>query len=363
MPDTADSQEAVEVETDGVTVRKTLVTEEFPVPTVRFELESARDIAVTVRLREYVPNEFSMDAIGFHPDYESDNWTAYQDRRIEFVRDLEPDETAVTIYGIRSEDDADLAAFMVEPEIVDVEAKDAGEAVEEIVDPGRDQALRESIAPDEPTEADADVPAEVPTPEEAPAAEEPSEPAPASTGSVAARLAEELREDTIDDDDRAFIREELGLDISASTEAQLRHLQTRVEDVLGYANDLADLIDQGGAQRLNDIEDDLDVLRESVTSHTDDVNRVRDEVADVRATVEEVKTDVGNLAETTATASTDAADAKATVDEIADDIESLDTRLEGVQRSLDELDAAVDEVVTWRNQLGQLFGGQGEGPE
>jgi hypothetical protein len=114
------SQEAVEVSADGITVRKSFETDDFAVPTITFRIRSRRDDPVSLRLSEPIPESFSMDSVGFHPEYESDNWTAYEDHTVEFERSLAPEEELITVYGIRIDDPSDAAAFMTAPEITAV---------------------------------------------------------------------------------------------------------------------------------------------------------------------------------------------------------------------------------------------------
>ncbi len=121
---TSDADDVVEVTTGGVTVTKSYTADEFPVPAVRFEFESEHDEPVEVRLAEDIPESFPMDSVGFHPDYHSDQWTAFQDNHVQFVGNVDPDEPLVTVYGIRLSEDTDPGAFLSEPTIT-VEGDDA----------------------------------------------------------------------------------------------------------------------------------------------------------------------------------------------------------------------------------------------
>jgi len=81
-----------------------------------YELSSSREESVRVRIVDRIPESFPMDCIGFHPEYESDNWTAYKDHRVEFERVLDPGEAVETVFGIR-DDDPDLDGFLGAPVI------------------------------------------------------------------------------------------------------------------------------------------------------------------------------------------------------------------------------------------------------
>jgi len=141
-----DSARTVSVDEDGIAVRKSFVTDEFQVPAVSFRLHSRREEPVTVRLTDTIPESFPMERIGFHPDHGSEDWTAYDDNRVEFEREIAPDEEVRTIYGIRAED-PDADAFLSTPSIgtaaesADLEAVvggDDGDAVREVLSGDRE---------------------------------------------------------------------------------------------------------------------------------------------------------------------------------------------------------------------------------
>jgi hypothetical protein len=142
------------VESDGIRVEKSFTRDDFPVPAVTFELTSARDTAVTVRLVDTIPEAIGMEAIGFHPAYGSEHWTAYSDHRVEFERTLAPDEAVETVYGVRV-DDPDPTVFLTEP-TVDTASRDA--EIEDVLGPDGAARVREALSTGqkglEPLEAD-----------------------------------------------------------------------------------------------------------------------------------------------------------------------------------------------------------------
>jgi len=162
----------VSVATDGVTVVKSYESEKFPVPAIAFEISSDREDAVALVLTDEIPDEFTMDRIGFHPDYDSDNWTAYQDQRVRYARTLEAGAAVTTVYGIRLDDEGDSTAFLDEPAVdvtpldeVDEDADRPGVVVDEsdlddIVPAERTAVVREAIAEDEPVPGLDDGPAD-----------------------------------------------------------------------------------------------------------------------------------------------------------------------------------------------------------
>ena len=110
-----DVDRTVSVSDDDVRVEKSFARDEFPVPAIKFRITAEGDAPAHVRLVDRIPEEFPMEGVGFHPDYGSDNWTAYKDHRIEYERTFEPGESTVTVYGIRLDDRADVAGFLTEP--------------------------------------------------------------------------------------------------------------------------------------------------------------------------------------------------------------------------------------------------------
>jgi hypothetical protein len=139
---------------DGVTVSKSLDTEGFPVPTVTFDIVSDREDHVLLRIVDRIPESFPMDSVGFHPEYGSENWTAYPDQRVEYEREIAPDESVTTIYGIRLDDTDEAEQFLGDPEVETLTPGDeSGDADEE----GLGDSTIADIAPPERTEVVRDV--------------------------------------------------------------------------------------------------------------------------------------------------------------------------------------------------------------
>ncbi len=135
------------VEEDGIRVEKSFTDDAFPVPAVMYDLSSSREDAVRVRIVDRIPDEFPMDRVGFHPDYESENWTAYKDHRVEFERVLEPGDSVETVFGIR-DDDPDLEGFLGAPVIEHVPV---GEEIEDVLGTSETDAVREVLSGDRET--------------------------------------------------------------------------------------------------------------------------------------------------------------------------------------------------------------------
>ncbi len=135
------------VDEDGIRVEKSFTDDAFPVPAVMYELSSTREDPVRVRIVDRIPEPFPMDRIGFHPEYESENWTAYKDHRVEFERVIDPGEEIETVFGIR-DDDPDLDGFLETPVIEHVPV---GEEIEDVLGAGDTDAVREVLSGDRST--------------------------------------------------------------------------------------------------------------------------------------------------------------------------------------------------------------------
>lgn len=101
----------------GISVEKSFEDDRFPVPAIRFVIRSDREERTEVRLTDSIPEEIPMEHIGFHPDYESEHWTAYKNHRVRFEHTIEPGEEITTVYGIRDHDGIDPDSFLDEPSI------------------------------------------------------------------------------------------------------------------------------------------------------------------------------------------------------------------------------------------------------
>ena len=141
------AEPATTVDEDGIRVEKSFTDDAFPVPAVMYELSSAREDPVRVRIVDRIPESFPMDRIGFHPEYESENWTAYKDHRVEFERVLDPGDAIETVFGIR-DDNPDLDGFLGTPVIEHVPV---GEEIEDVLGTGDTDAVREVLSGDRTT--------------------------------------------------------------------------------------------------------------------------------------------------------------------------------------------------------------------
>lgn len=285
MSQSSRSSEPITVERDGVSVTKRLLTDEFPVPTIEFELASTLDQPVEVVLREYIPDGFSLEAVGFHSEYGSDHWSAYQDSRIEYSRTIDPNEMVRTIYGLRLGDESEATAFMGEPELVSVQAVQAGGVQSGDADTSSSATATSTTTTDEPVETTIDI-------DDLPA------------GAIAEALASEFRAGEVDEEDREAIQEALDLDLSESAEARFRQLQSRVEDLIAYTDLIEEFLDEGGPkERFDEFDERITELSESMadleesTPDGADLEELHDRIDELDAVVSDIEEWRGQLGE------------------------------------------------------------------
>lgn len=352
------------VEEDGVRVEKSFTDDAFPVPAVTFDLSSRREDAVRVRIVDRIPDEFPMDRVGFHPDYESENWTAYKDHRVEFERVLEPGESVETVFGIR-DDDPDLDGFLGTPviehvpvgeEIGDVLGSGETDAVREVLAGDRDtlpgmekESLDEPASEDEPAD-EADTDGEATESDEDADSDEPDvggpEPRTVADGTIAAVTRREDAEDDegtgesdVDETDEAT--EETHVDADGDAHDEAGHAGSADEDGAsvggGVAAALAEEIRSGAVE-----EDDMEVLRSELDlgvprSVDVRISRLQSSVSDIEAYADALAEFIDE--EGTAREVLDGLDAR--VDDVESTVDALDTRVAAGERAHGEL---VDEV-------------------
>jgi archaellum component FlaC len=115
----------IAVREGGVEVVKSYESERFPVPAMLFRIRSEREEPVEVRLADWVPEEVSMDDIGFHPEYGSEFWSV-EGHTLVFERELPAGEDAETVYGLRGPDAENPELFLDDPAIEVRAGRDGG---------------------------------------------------------------------------------------------------------------------------------------------------------------------------------------------------------------------------------------------
>jgi predicted nucleic acid-binding Zn-ribbon protein len=141
----------VYVSNGDVQVEKSFVADEFPVPAIKFRIASDSQESAHVRIVDQIPDDFPMEGVGFHPDFESENWAAYKDHRVEYERTLEPNESVETVYGVRLDKLSEADSFLTEPVLErppvpkEGDERDDDDGVEDILGEDRSQLVRDAL--------------------------------------------------------------------------------------------------------------------------------------------------------------------------------------------------------------------------
>ncbi|MDQ2053663.1 hypothetical protein [Halobellus sp. H-GB7] len=116
MTDLQTEEQRVEKTVNGVTVRKELRETESGITVVVFTLMNGRDDEVAVDLDEPLPEDFSVEKVGLHPEYNSDRWTVTKERLI-FEAIIDGGEGLVTLYGVDVESAEKARPFLTDPQV------------------------------------------------------------------------------------------------------------------------------------------------------------------------------------------------------------------------------------------------------
>ena len=399
----ADIEDIVTTVRDGVTVEKSFEPDDFPVPAIAFTVRSERETAVSILLVESLPDDTAPENIGFHPKYGAEFWDV-DDGTLLFRRDLAPDETYTTVYGLRGGDADDATKFMTEPTLESVEpiAADEYDTTDSAFD---SEELGDLLQTEDDTdersdsdENDADSPSDAANGEHAADEEtdtsdiaanedvdaigsiDTSEPADAAlstdgdedgesteveelelheTGSavvaehdsVVAALAAEIRDGDLDDDDLMALRDALGVDLaSASVEARIEHLQSEVADLEAYSNAFEAFLDEeGDAQTL---------IAEAKEGHEE----VADHLEDLEAQLKDTHSALESRLDAIDERIEERIDSE--LETIRTDLRTLEERLETeanarteIESELERLSIELEGVAEMRDRLTNALGG------
>ena len=283
-----DDEGTIRVSRDGISVEKRLEREAFPVPAVGFEIHAERNTPSTVRLVDPIPESVSPNDVGFHAEYDEDCWRVEDDTAV-FERDVAPGEEHTTFYAIREADVADIESELVDPGLTVTPLPPSDEG---------------PLAADDPiTQTDERPPATDATPRT-----DPETGQLALSGSVASTLAAELRRGSVNEADRAQLRD--ALDLGGDPE----RMESLLADTLAQTEALETALGDGG-----------------------DIPRLLESVSDGMETIQH---DIGDLTDR--------------IDTLDERIESLEDDTEG----LESLEDDVEELTAWRRRMGALFSGE-----
>ncbi len=379
MSDPAPEEAEHTVTVDDITVTKTFTPDDLPVPAVRFLIESHRDSPARVRVSETIPATFSMNSVGFHPDYDAEHWTAYQDKHVVYEREIAAGDTVETVYGIRVEDTEEASAFLTDPEVTVVGAENGPigrtgmpegalsdieePSIESIAPPEETEAVKEMIAEAEAelatdadetgtdhttsltaaettSEGDESQPSSTPSEPElvSPTTEEPPAPSVSpesgthetsqadnqdveaqATESVTTALVNEIEAGEVSEDELTALREALDVTTTNSVDARINHLQSRVEEVAAYRKAMAELLDQQGEEGQFFPEVHAEV--ETLAADVEDLQTVAGDIESLEKRIE-------------------------TLESTVDDLDTIEADLHAVEEELSALDETVTEIQT-----------------
>ncbi len=343
----SDSQayEEVEVTADGISVTKRFEEDEFPVPAIAFEFVSGREEAVRVQLSDRVPEDISVEDLGFHPEYGSEYWEV-DDDRIRFEREIGAGEEYTTVYGIRATGAEDVAQFLSEPSIESIDPPQSG--VDDEVIPDNDDVVRDAIAGereipgldhDEEDIATLDLTDPTDPGGDSGATESGGEGMPEG---IVAAMAEEIRSESVETEDIRLLGRAIDHVVEdeedGSTDARIEKLQSDVADLRAYTDALEEFLDEEGTaeQVIGDFEAQLDEFDDRLG----DIESTTGSVEDVESRMDDLESTVANLEESLE-------EVRSIAEESDDEVQD---RLEGMESDLSELQE-------WQRQIKQTFGG------
>lgn len=108
----ASSKSPGEVTTADVTATKQVNTSSFPHPVIEVEITSNRADPVYIEYAESVPTGASVESVGFHPDYEADQWSVDAEAdALSYTGELPPEQTITTLYAVKPDAEASPEEF------------------------------------------------------------------------------------------------------------------------------------------------------------------------------------------------------------------------------------------------------------
>ena len=396
----SDSQqyEKVSVSSDGVTVDKRFEEDEFPVPAIAFEIQSARSETVTVTIVDAVPEDVAVEDLGFHPEYGSEYWTIDEDQ-ITFERELEAGSEYTTVYGIRATGTDNVEQFLTQPRVEQVDpplegSDDSGGGVvnEEGSDIVRDVISGDSDAVPGLDEEGGEEGEDVETldlkdpnaPEDAGGSGGGGETESGESGgsldlgdadvsTLVGALAAEIRNQNVDADDVKLLRKAFDLadDSGGSVDARIQHLQTEVSDLLAYTGALEEFLDENGTgdeviedfrEQVESFESELQDLRDMTSGHDESLSSVESSVEEVESSMDALQSDMNEVLSEVEAVQEDVESVESTVNSVEGDVDDLEAQIgdidvEDIKDDIEDIYDEIEELEEWREQLSSVIGG------
>ena len=314
------SEGTVSVETDGVSVTKSVNDHQFESLAVVINIRSDVASPLNVTVSDAIPDDVDSEAIRFPSEYGDEHWQV-ETTEVRFTQTIEPGMQITAIYEVPGFE-RDRTELLSEPSV-------------------------EVVAEGSMTGEDADgVPATSST--ESPPLSDKSEPKDEAetvleydTDGLANELAEELRTDEISSEDRELLREQL-LPRDSGTDARIKHLQRQVADLNSYTAALEAFLDEEeGAEAV------INELRERVEDLSADVQEIRETNSDVKADVEDLQSNLENIDDSVE-------DLEAEVSEVSSDLDTLGDRTESLEDDVRTIDADLEQLESLDGQLDSI---------
>lgn len=312
----------VQIEREGILVKKEFVPDEFAVPIVRFEFESTLDEPVLVRLLDSIPTEFDLDENdpGFHPDFEGEFWELLEGNRVRFERVVQAGESFETLYGVPGPTIEDAYLFETDPTIYVNE-----------YDPESDESDSDGVVEDE---IDLDN---------------------VSDGTTEDVEGSEPHTSESPDDHPASTQSATGEGVAPERlTVQLNHLQSQMAEFEAYIDALGEFIDEEGTaqQALAGYKNEVSALRETVDGLGDGLD---DDVEANRVAIDDLSNELDSIHGDLEQAMSFEESFEASLDELEEsvpDVGAIESRLDDVE-GLDERVEALEEL---RSRVEELEG-------
>jgi methyl-accepting chemotaxis protein len=265
---------------EGVDIEKRYDESEFPFPSVVYDFTSNRDETVELTVEDVLPDAVAAENVGFHADYNGNDWAVDGDRLI-FDRELQPGAECRTIYAVSATETEKPSEIFVEPSAIDVSPPVADESGADV-----------SVELDVPAAPVADGRGADPDTDGGSAT------ATESDDDLLGALASEVESDEIERSDLEVVASavaEVMDGSSGSVDARLTRIESDIAELRAYSDALAEFLDEhDGAdavierfeQRVSAVESDLDTVRSRTDDLRSDVDSVRDDTGDLDAEVD-----------------------------------------------------------------------------
>jgi predicted nucleic acid-binding Zn-ribbon protein len=354
----------------GVELCKHVERDEYEMPSIVYEFTSERTEPVTVQVVESLFESLNPEHLGFHQDFEPENWSI-KDEELLLEVELNPEAEYKTIYAVRPN-------ASVKPEqLIESPAKfSVTPEPEALMRGGKAESVSQSVATGSPERPDRTEQTDTP-PERTPEASKQSDPKEAPEGTIATngggeagpqlsassdeavpddgvslvdQLVVELQAGRASEESLDYLEQEFGTTNhnSGSMDARIKQLQHDFADLRAYTGALEEFLNENGSarevvnslqNRLETVDDEIDSLESTVDEQGSDVAEIREEVHDVQSEVESVSAEMSALAE-------DVEELSSQVDRVDDQLPAYD-----IEERISELEDDIAETTAFTNKL------------